>query len=132
MEASEDRALAVRVALSDPASDARLSRTPQVGRIADDRHGLLVRLDLVGHSAVAGDRLVHEAQVVLDGGIVECVGHQKPRRAARNAGVVGPEGVVHTKFGDGVRPGLLLQPDQSGEEGPGAMAGSTTVTSSLP
>ncbi|MFE1861471.1 hypothetical protein [Streptomyces anandii] len=81
-------------------------------------HHLLVRLDLVRHSAVAGDSLVHEAEVVLDGGIVECVGHQKPWRAARDVGVVGPEGVVHTEFGDGVRPGLFLQPDQSAREFP--------------
>lgn len=64
VEAGEDRALAVRVALGDPASDARLSRTPQVRRIADDHHDLLVRLDLVRQSAVAGDRLVHEAQLI--------------------------------------------------------------------
>ncbi|MFF7888149.1 hypothetical protein ACH40F_43690 [Streptomyces sp. NPDC020794] len=116
MEAGEDRALVVRVALGDPASDARLPRTPKVGRIADDHHDLLVRLDPVRHAAVAGDRLVHEAQVVLDGGIVECVGHQKLRRAARDIGVVGLEGVVHTEFGDRVRPGLFLQPDQSARE----------------
>nr|WP_280641046.1 hypothetical protein [Streptomyces afghaniensis] len=54
--------------------------------------------------------------MVLDGGIVECVGHQKPRRAARDVGVVGPEGVVYTEFGDGVRAGLFLQPDQSARE----------------